>query len=200
MKKITFLILCIFLVGCSERELKFDRVYPDTSNIDAIRAENQANQPNSDSAFFYLIDSNIKPERVDVGANTNIEAGYAAWPSVFCWAATYEECEHLKPNDSFNDDRYPIRYFTIEANSKISITYYNLSTVNNKLPTPDDIEIYIFNRDLTLTPYPYKKINDYTWEFTLPSDSKTTTMFMFKAIYKTKIGGVTYYPIPITGK
>lgn len=197
-KKFSFLILLILLVGCSKHELEFERTYPDTSRIDALKAEKQAERQNNDSAFSYLIDSNIKPERVDVDAN--IDVGYAAWPSVFCWAATYEECEHLKPIDSFNDDRFPIRYYTIEANSKITITYYHLSTVNNKLPTPDDIEIYIFNRDLTLTPYPYKKINDYTWEFTLSSESKTTTMFMFKAIYKTKIGGVTYYPIPITGK
>ena len=202
MKKIAFfLILLLLLVGCSERELVFDRKYPNTSKIDSIRAQNTSNQALNDSEFSKLINSRKLPEQIDIGVES-VDEGYGAWPLDYCWGATYEECAHIKPRDIFNTEQLGIQlpYVTFKANSKVTLTYFNLATYNKELPIPDDIEVYIFNKDLTLTPYPYRKENDYTYEFQTPSETIGSNMFMFKAIYKTNIGGVTYYPIHITNK
>ena len=200
MKKYYLLLLLVILVGCSERELKFERTYPDTSRLDTIRAANKdVQQTTVDSEFAFLINSNTKPEQIDITVE-GVDAGYASWPTNLCWSANYEECEDLKPIDVFSNTNFDVPYKSFKTKSKIMLTYYNMATVYNQLPTPDEIEVYTIDRDLTLTPYPYRKINEYTYEFTTPSDTTTTHMFMFKAIYKTKVGGVTYYPIAITGK
>ena len=202
MRKISFfLIPILLLVGCSERELVFDRKYPNTSKIDSIRAQNASNQASNDTEFANLISSRNRPEQLDIGVES-LDVGYNTSPLVYCWSSTYEECEHLKPSDIFNTKQLGIHipYITIKANSKVTLTYFNLATYNKQLPTPDDIEVYIFNKDLTLTPYPYRKENDYTYEFQTPSETIGSNMFMFKAIYKSQIGGVTYYPISITNR
>lgn len=203
-KKFSFLILLILLVGCSERELVFDRTYPDSSRYDVIKAKKQAQQAEQaeqaerQKSASFLIASSFMPMGVNVFAENN--RGYIAYPSNFCWKATYEECADLKFVDAFNDHVLRTNevsyYLTFIANSKVTLSYINITSVNETMPMPDDIEIYIFNKDKTLTPYPSKKIDAYQYEIILPSE-KTTYDFVFKTIYKKQIGGVTYYPVII---
>ena len=200
-KKLLVLSLLFLLVGCSERELEFDRAYPDSSKYNMLKTKKEARQAaqaeeiaRENSGFTFLADSSFKPVVI------LINQGHVIKPSNYCWKATYEECANLKYVEVFNDRIlriYNLNYFTFKANSKLTLSYNNISSIIKNMPIPDNLEIYTFNEDSTLTPYPSKKINENQYEITLPSEI-TTYNFVFKTIYKTNIGGVSYYSLQIT--
>lgn len=63
-----------------------------------------------------------------------------------------------------------------------------------KTPLADDVELYILEKDGSLTPYPLSKLDKYNYAFYLPKEINSYT-FMIKAIFETYIGGIAYYPV-----
>lgn len=180
-KRYFLLILLIFLVGCKEQE-----------------ADPVLEEPGNKGTFENLIGSNTAPVEMNISTEFG-DMGYYALPKNFCWKATFEECAHVKAVDVFNNSFEEVSHALLDINSKITLSFMDSATISKELPTPDDLEIYIFNDDSTLTPLPSKKLDEYQYEFNVPSNPATHNI-MFKAIYKTEIGGVTYYPFSITGK
>lgn len=66
--KLILFTLCVILAGCSERTLKFDREYPDSTNLDELRIKKgeEILKGKVGTEFSHLLGSNILPDLIEI--------------------------------------------------------------------------------------------------------------------------------------
>ena len=199
--------LCVIIAGCSERTLEFDRKYPNTSKIDELRIKKTEEllKGKVGTEFSHLLGSNVAPDSIKatylitMGENAEIKVpdGFNTNPLQYCWKKTVEECNHLTPinihinTSPLESSGYRMSKAVLKPGERVSLNMFNII---DKTPLADNIELYILERDGSLTPHPISKLDKYNYAFDLPEDEKSY-IFMIKAIFETHIGGIAYYPV-----
>jgi len=202
--KLILFTLCVILAGCSERTLKFDREYPDTTNLDELRIKKgeEILKGKVGTEFSHLLGSNILPDLIEISyiiTKNDLKIRYKqnTRPLQYCWRKTVEECAHLTPiNIHINSHNLELSLnqmtkITLDRGHRITLNMFN---ANDETPLADDVELYILEKDGSLTPYPLSKLDKYNYAFYLPKEINSYT-FMIKAIFETYIGGIAYYPV-----
>ena len=198
---IIFVIL-IVLTGCSERELTFDRIYPNTANLDEMREKRkQEIKEEQKDVAAYIIERNLAPRELYLTLPDDEDKGaYLAKAMQYCWAITEEECVRIQPmhpyDDQVNQKYMPV--IRIAANQKLYIRN-NLDLISNPIPFPARIEAYIYddNKNLQLHETVYGTTPGEPFVYTAPSTSGLY-MFQFKAYYEGEVEGISYHPYPIS--
>ena len=216
MKKFVLFVIVIIslLTGCSEREIVYKRIYPDTSSLEKAReqraAEIKAAEDNTE--FGHLLNSRTDPRQIqltvkELAPESEAElftiSEYRTFALQYCWRETFEECGHGKPinlhtntGDLAVRDEFIMTPFTAIKESKVEMI---IVSDEGMTPSPDRLEVYILEKSGDLTPYPHENITENYYRFTLPKDPNTY-FFVLKGIYEEYIGGVAYYNLRITVK
>lgn len=201
-KIVLFLILVVLIIltGCSERELTFDREYPNLAIVDEFREKRKLEiEEEIKNAPYRILETRPKPRRLLIYDATTDSYEYAH-PSQYCWELNYLECdERMKPVHPYDSSEINLSSMVIGRNS------FEVTIENGRgavIPYPDRIEAYIYdqNKNLQLHQAFDSKSEGQPIEFilTLPSDTgKKTYMLQFKVIYKGDIEGVSYHPFMI---
>ena len=207
------IVMVALLTGCNVREPVFERLYPDTSNLEKVRerraAEIKAAEENTE--FGHLLNSTTAPREIlltvreielDPKFNTNVfkVSEHRAFALQYCWRATYEECGHVKPINLHNNNRnlavrdvFVMTPITVNKESSIEMTVLPDEGIT---PSPERLEVYVLEKNGELTPYPSTNILENLYSFTLPNDINTY-FFVIKGIYEKHIGGVAYHMLKI---
>lgn len=186
------LILCLFsLVGCSARELEFDRHYPDTSKLEAMK-QAQENTKGSDEQIARFLQ--LKPKPRDFSMLDSNKRGIMLYPTKYCWSTTITDCENYEPKHPYEDQNNRLLGLTLKANSETIVT---INSEESDVPFPNVIEIYTYDIDKNLVLYDSVEMGTYDFKFTLPKESGTH-LFIFKALFtEEKIQGVAFYAAEI---
>lgn len=206
MRKVKCLLIFVILLvlsGCSERELTFERTYPDTAYLDDKREKRkQEIEKEQKDIAAYIIDRNSAPRELLLTVklekeDTQDRHGYIARPIQYCWAITLEECERIQPIHPNDDKRNTLGTLRIAANQKFSLSNF-LDIVPNPVPLPARIEAYIYdeNKNLYLHETVYGTTPGSEFLFTAPNPG--FYIFQFKAYYEGDVQGVSYHPHGIT--
>ena len=207
MKKFYLLMLIslsVILSGCSERSLTFDRKYPDTSKIEELRIKKSEEliKGKVGTEFSHLLGSNVAPDTIKTTYKITLNEEQVTYqyytnPLQYCWRKTVEECNHLTPFNINIDTRplestmFVMTKVVLNGGHRISLNMFN---IEDKTPLADEIELYILERDGSLTPHNITKLDKYNYSFDLPHETNNY-IFMVKAIFKSNIGGIAYYPM-----
>lgn len=212
MKKIPqllLLIVFIILTGCSQRELTFDRVYPDQAIVDEFREKRKLEmeeeikngpktimetRPKPRSLIIY--DPRKKPkENQDFNWK---ELPQVANASQYCWELNYLVCdERMKPVHPYDSSEIELPTLLLDRK------YFEVSIDTSRgviIPFPTLIEAYIYDQNKNLQLYqafePKTEGQSFIFPITLPSEHKSFIL-QFKSYYKGDIQGVSYHPIMI---
>lgn len=193
MKKVKYFIIFVgllILTGCSERELTFDRVYPDTSRLEEARAKNKLEVEN---LVVTLNEQNTPPRDLFL-FRPNSSRAYIVIGTQFCWAIKSEECENMQPihpNDK-EAPNYTLEFLHIAANEEFHI---EVDTLNGPgvVPYPTRIEAYIYDKNNNLHLHEAIDNSGMHFVFTAPSKPDSYT-FLFKAYYEGNVKGISYHP------
>ena len=199
--------LCVILSGCNERTLTFDRKYPDTTEIDELRSKKAEEiiKGKTGKVFSHLPGSNVAPDDIKltyyitVGDKAEIKAprSLLTSPLQYCWRKTVEECNHLRPTNlhiniaPIEVSSYILTKVTLKPGERVSLNMFN---INDTTPLADYLELYILEKDGSLTPYPLSPLDKYNYAFDVPKE-EYSYIFIIKAIFETQIGGIAYYPV-----
>jgi hypothetical protein len=194
MKKPLLLILLfltiLFIAGCKERSLTFDRTYPDLTRINAILAEQEA-LSKSENPYDFLIESNYKPDYVWFTPSTGNQMDqYTAEPFQFCWRENWEDCDHLQVVNAHEDRFFYTAPYTYQRGTKVRFSVK--SEIKQSRPSPDEVMIYEQLKDGSLIPIEITQTDTYKYEMELPED-QLPHIYIGKLIFKEDVGGVSYF-------
>lgn len=216
LKKINQLLLLfafIILTGCSQRELTFDRVYPNLAIVEDFREKRQLEieeeikngpqtiletRPQPRSLIIYDPRKKNNTEKRQLGQK---ELPQVAQASQYCWELNYLECdERMKPVHPYDSSEIDLPIIVLDRKYfEVSIDTYRGVII----PFPTRIEAYIYDQNKNLQLYqafePKAENQPFIFPLTLPSESKSF-IFQFKVYYTGDIQGVTYHPIMIFTK
>ena len=183
------LIVLLIITGCSQRELSFNRKYPDTTRIDEFREKRQ-----------FEIEEEIRnlPKMImeNYSAPRNIEIVFRKTELLlsanqYCWELNYLDCERMTPVHPSD-----IRNFHIQSLNARKNELINVSVAQDPInfPTPARIEVYIFdeNRNLNL----FQSLDSTPIDFRAPTEPGIY-MFLFKVIYQWEIDGIAYHSLEV---
>lgn len=204
MKKFKYLILFVSLLvltGCSERELTFDRLYPDTSSLDEARAkkllelELEIKKEGVDLAST-LKKENKRPRTLHLSSINDL-MGYSADVTQYCWANKRDECERIQPihpND-ISGPFYNLNYLRVAAKEKLSLGVDISGSV--LVPFPARVEAYVYDENKNL--HLYEAIDNPGKNFYITAPLKLGSyIFQFKLYYEGDVEGISYHPHGIT--
>lgn len=196
MKKISrYLLITILLIlaGCSERELTFDRSYPNTAILDELRDKRQLeieeeikNAPNT------IMETKPLPRSLLIFEPRTKSTAYAH-PSQYCWDYNYLDCDaRMHPKHPYDSDEIVLSTLILNPNMRLEISVDIGRDVI--LPFPSQIEVYIYdqNRSLQLYHVVDNATDIKTFTINLPSELGNYT-FLFKAFYKGETQGISYH-------
>ena len=184
----------IILTGCSERELTFDRTYPNLAIVDEFREKRQLElQEEIKNAPNTILETRPKPRSLIIH-----DLAYAH-PSQYCWDPSYLECDsRMTPLHPYNNTQIDLSSLVLDSNKTIRITLDSFR--GQILPYPTRIETYIYDYDKNLHLYQAVDLTDIKgFNLTLPSESKAN-IFLFKVFYTDEIQGIAYHPFMIVTK
>lgn len=196
MRKISYLLLAFFfiLTGCSERELTFDRTFPNTAILDEFREIRQLeieeeikNAPNEIRETRPLPRSFLIYE-------PKTETSKYAHASQYCWDYNYLDCdERMKPKHPYDSDEIELQTLAFNPNTILDI--YSEQGRGALLPYPSQVEVYIYDQEKNLQLV--HTVDDLTehnmFKYKLPSE-QGVYFYQFKAYYKDEIQGISYHP------
>lgn len=210
-----FFIIIITLTGCNERELTFDRIYPDTAKLDEYREKRQLEiEEEIKNSPTLVLETRPKPRSllinepiVDIEPSEELDPSESLEPiepnkinvssSQFCWDYNYLDCDaRVKPQHPYDIPLLAL----VDVKSVISSTNEVLQIFmeldrGSILPYPTRIEAYIY--DLNKNLHLYQTVEDTTdimqFELTSPSEPGSY-MFLIKVFYKGEVQGVSYHP------
>ena len=195
MKKFSlFLLLTLVLVltACSERELTFDRTYPNFAKVDEYREKRQLEiEEEIRNAAKTILETRPTPRSLIITGTTS----KYAHASQYCWD-NYLECgSRMNPVHPY--DSTEIRLSTLTTtNNKLQISIETAREAT--LPYPTRIEAYIYDRSKNLNLYQSYdlKNNEDIFNVTLPEEP-SVYMFHFKTFYTGEVQGLSFHPIMI---
>lgn len=200
MKKLLLLILLfltlLFIAGCKERSLTFDRTYPDVTRINEILAEQEALRK-SENPYNYLIQSNYKPDFIWFTPTDNWRDDYTASPIQFCWRENWEDCDHMQVVNVHENAEIDTWRYTYQRGTKVRFSIK--AKINESRPTADEVIIYEQLKDGSLIPIEITQTDTYKYEMELPED-QLPHIYIGKLIFKEYVGGVAYFVFEIRGK
>ena len=192
-----FIIFLLFLLltGCSERELTFDRVYPDTSHLDELREKRQVEiKEEMKNLHVYMTDNNVTPRVLYVSIPNR--GGYDIKSFQFCWAKTHQECEKLQPKHPYEYKNDILLAVNLNPNEVLRLTP---DLAPGIVPFPVRMEGYYYDENNNLQFYEELVNFDDSFLLTAPAESKSY-IFQFKAYYEGEVEGISYYPYRIAVK
>lgn len=192
-KLITILFMILFLVSCSERELSFDREYPDTSKLDEVREKRRLEiEEERKNLATYMMQKAIRPRSLRLYADD--EAKAEANAEEYCWNNEMSICEKLKPSHPYDyfSDMQSVR---IRKNTKVTI---HIDPWDGPQPYPTKIELYTYNdeKELVFVNQLDQITDTGQYEFMLPND-EISYIYMFKTYVDTDIKGIGWHPVRI---
>ena len=205
-----FLTVLLIITGCSQRELTFDRVYPDLTKVDEFREKRQLEiEEEIKSGPNTIMETRPQPRSLIIydprKKKSNEEQQFdkkelpqGAHASQFCWEFNYLHCdERMKPVHPYDSTEIELASIVLDRE------YFEVSIDTSRgviIPFPTRIEAYIYDRNKNIQLYqafePKTEGQSFIFPVTLPSEPKSF-MFQFKVIYKGDIEGVSYHPIMI---
>lgn len=192
-----FIIVVCFLLlsGCSERELTFDREYPDTSDLDELREKKQLQiKEEMKNLPVYMRENNVPPRNLLV--STPNSGGHDIRAFQFCWAVTIEECESSQPKHPFEYKNNVLLAVNLNPNEILRLTPNMAPGI---VPFPVRIEGYFYDENNNLQFHEELINTGDSFLFTAPSESKSF-IFQFKAYYEDNVKGISYHPYRIAVK
>lgn len=205
MKKIyqyLLLIVLLILTGCSERELTFDRIYPNLAKIDEFKEKRQLEiEEEKKNAPNTIRETRPTPRSLLIYEPIDNVAKYAN-VSQYCWDYYLDCDERMKPQHPYDiiTSKYSLPALTLSAKRTLEISVESGRGV--VLPFPTRIEAYTYDYDKNL--HLYQTVDDDTegikmFNLTLPSEPGLS-MFLFKVFYKGEVQGISYHPFMIITK
>lgn len=197
LRRFVFLFAMIVLTGCSTRELEFDRVYPDMTELDIYRAQlEKIDELTSYEFAEQVISRNIQPRDFIFISQTN-DYSTIVEAVQYCWGQSFRSCEDMRAVYPLGNPLDLITSISVEANGRVKVSP---EPIISELPYPTELQLYVYDIDRKIRVYD-KVLNDFsnTFEFTVPAEAQSY-VFMIKAIYSGKLHGVSYYPIKIDVK
>ena len=197
MKKISrYLLITILLIltACSERELSFNRTFPNTVLLDELREKRQLeieeeikNAPND------IRETRPLPRSFLIYEPRSDTSKYAH-ASQYCWEYNYLDCdERMKPKHPY--DSSEIKLDTLAFNPNTILEIYSEQGRGATLPYPSKVEVYIYDQEKNLQLV--HTVDDLTehnmFKYKLPSELGVY-FYQFKAYYKGEIQGISYHP------
>ena len=192
-----FIILVCFLLltGCSERELTFDRVYPDTSHLDELRENIQLEiKEEMKNLSAYMTENNVPPRSLFFTIPNR--GGYDIRAFQFCWAPILEECESMQPKHPYESKNNDLFAENSNPNEVIRLTP---DLAPGTVPFPVRIEGYYYDENNNLQFHEELVNTGDSFLFTAPAESKSF-IFQFKAYYEGDVEGISYHPYRIAVK
>jgi len=192
--KFALLLGMLILTGCSERELEFERTYPDTTRLDEYRSQiEKIYALSTNDITTKVIEQWIQPRNLlFTGQTIDDLANVAA--SQFCWGKSFRDCEKMRAVHPSEDPLVSVLNISVKANGQVKVTP---DSIDSGLPYPQVLEVYVYETNRSIKMYE-KILNEGTsiFEFTAPAEAQSY-LFMIKAIYDGKLHGISYYPIRI---
>jgi len=192
-----FLILVGFLMltGCSERELTFDRAYPDTSHLDELRKSIQLKlEEEIKNLPANMTENKVSPRELHVSIPNGKFSILRAFQ--FCWAVTIEECESMQPKHPYENKNNDLFAENSNPNEVIRLTP---DLAPGTVPFPVRIEGYYYDENNNLQFHEELiKVGD-SFLLTAPAESKSF-IFQIKAYYEGDVEGISYHPFRIAVK
>lgn len=197
-KLLVFLLIAILFVlaGCNTRELEFERTYPDTTELNELRAEKQKErQSNPEYAkYAHLINSNQKPLELRLLSSQPDDSIYVLdiQATNFCWKDSVLECLHLEDNEVLSNSDLNLPIYTIQKRRLMTLS----TSGPEETLSPTRVEISVYDKDHYWKPITYGMSNQYTYDFEAPAEVGTY-IYIFRALFEDVIGGVALYPVMV---
>ena len=197
MRKISYyllLVILIILTGCSERELTFDRAFPNTAILDEFREIRQLeieeeikNAPNE------IRETRPLPRSFLIYEPRSDTSKYAH-ASQYCWEYNYLDCDgRMKPKHPYDSNEIKLQTLAFNPNTILDI--YSEQGRGATLPYPSQVEVYIYDQERNLQLV--HTVDDLTehnmFKYKAPSEPGVY-FYQFKAYYKGEIQGISYHP------
>ena len=187
------ILILLILAGCNTRNLEFERTYPDMTELDAIKAEQQKERESSPEyqKYKHLIDSNTKPSPISLltSKEDNSIDEFQLQATIFCWKSSLLECPDFDNSVVLENPDLPV--YTIKKRKPITLYALQLS---DETPSPTNAEMLLFTPDGHLYPFAYGMSSTHSYEFEAPEDVGSYTLII-KVIYNNSIGGVALFPV-----
>ena len=197
MKKISlylFVTILFILTGCSERELLFDRTFPNTVILDDFREKRQLEIEEEIKNAPKTIKETRPLPRSFVISDPEAKKGAYADASQYCWEDNYLDCdERMKPQHPYENASIVLKNLSLYSNTILEISSEQGRDVI--LPYPSQVEVYIYDqeRNLQLVHTVDNLTEHNMFKYQLPSEPGAY-FYQFKAYYKGEVQGISYHP------
>ena len=171
------LTVLLIITGCSQRELTFDRTFPDTTRIDEFREKRQFEMEEEIRNLPKMIMENYAaPRNIEIVFRKNLLPLSA---NQYCWDLNNLDCERMTPVHPSD-----IRNFHIESLNARKNELINVSVAQEPInfPTPTRIEVFIFDENRNLNLFQALDSTSNKFDFRAPTEPGIY-MFLFKVIY-----------------
>ena len=189
MKKIWMIVFTILLLSaCNVRELTFEREYPDTSQVDAIREANVTEQQMSPAyqKYQYLITNPIDTPKFTL-RSTKLENYFRISPHVSCFNDTIEFCQFLNADMLFNDPHVTYKMYEIEPRDWLTFETFDIE----EIPNIASVEMELYRENKSRVDFGYT-IDEHQYGFEAPREEGVYT-FVARVLYNEGVYGVGLY-------
>lgn len=188
-----YLLLIVFLIlaGCSQRELTFDRKYPDTTKIDEFREKRQFEiEEEMRNLPKKILETSARPRSLEIMTKKMLIPLDA---NQYCWDLNYLDCERMTPVHPSDIRNFNIHILNARTNELIEVSVAE-DPIN--FPTPVRIEVYLFDENRSLDLFQTLESTSNNFDFRVPTEPGMYT-FLFKVIYQSEIDGIAYHSLKV---